>query len=124
LKRSVAIFLLVIYVGASTEIHELANVPSLFLHYQEHKGLDTDITFAEFLELHYIGNHNDQTHHHERLPFKQEHSEAVHMTVALVTEVTIAQLTFHTQANKVTVIYVSQFHPSSISGGIWQPPRC
>lgn len=123
MKRFIAIFLLVIYVGASTEIHELANFPSLFLHYQEHKGFDINITFTEFLALHYIGTHNDQTHHHERLPFKQKHGDAINMPLALVTDVTIAQFTICTQANKVAVIYVSQFHPSSISGGIWQPPR-
>ncbi|MBL7788994.1 MAG: hypothetical protein JNL75_04080 [Chitinophagales bacterium] len=61
-------FILFIYVFASTPFLELVKLPQLYTHYIDHKKENQQMTFTEFLYLHY----GDEAHaeDHNSLPFK------------------------------------------------------
>ncbi len=69
LKRALSILFLLVYINSFTELHEVLRLPILLEHYSEHKKLSQEISFWDFLELHYK---TDVAHdeHDNQLPFK------------------------------------------------------
>ncbi len=68
-KRIFAVALLLLYVNSYTEFHETLRLPILLEHYSEHRQLVNDMSFWEFLVMHYKTDvaHDD---HDNSLPFK------------------------------------------------------
>jgi len=60
------------------KVIELGKIPALIEHFQQHKVQRSQLSFNEFLFMHYVGDDaNDQDNNSdEKLPFKstQEHS--------------------------------------------------
>lgn len=68
----IAIYLLVLSFLPSMHAQELAKIPILIQHYQEHKQQSTSpIGIIEFLNLHYNDSNHDAQDPHEDLPFHQ-----------------------------------------------------
>ena len=70
LKRLIAIGLLSCILLSGTEIHQLSALPALFKHYVEHCRNDKDLSFVDFLTLHYSSAADHQDNDHHNLPFK------------------------------------------------------
>jgi hypothetical protein len=76
MKSFIAMALALLFVGESffprgLAMSEISKVYELIEHFQEHLvEIGDDISFAEFLWMHYnpASDHEDASHHHERLP--------------------------------------------------------
>jgi hypothetical protein len=121
LKRFIAIGLLLLYVNSNTELHEMMRVPVLFEHYSHHKQLVSDISFWEFLAMHYKTDVSHDADDNE-LPFK----DPAHSFTASVIALPVIKLEL-IETKRITlvthsVIYQETFIASHLSD-IFQPPR-
>jgi hypothetical protein len=120
-KRLVAALFLFTYISSTTEFHEVLRLPLLFEHYAEHKIKVNDLTFWEFLTMHYKTDvaHDD---HDNQLPFKVPGHEFTASIVALPTpKVSLIEPTL-----SVKVTHTSSYreaHFESQLQDIFQPPR-
>lgn len=83
-RHSTGLFLLVLYLAAATPLAELAKLPVLFEHFQEHRQESPDISVLDFFRIHYFnGNNRDADFSRDmQLPFKT--LEASSFVLALV----------------------------------------
>jgi hypothetical protein len=81
-KKLIAVLFLFTYISSITEFHETLRLPLLFEHFAEHKAKVSDLTFWEFLSMHYK---TDVAHdeHDNQLPFKVPGHEFTASIVAL-----------------------------------------
>jgi hypothetical protein len=120
-KRKIIFGLLLVYLVSSTEVHELLRLPLLVRHYQEHREQVTDITFWQFLAMHYETDvpHDDQD---TRLPFKTCH----HSLASTALAVTSQRITLTIPLPVVVKMGLSPDHSvpnASYLEEIFQPPR-
>ena len=121
MKQKLVILLLSLYLIASTEFHQVLSLPLLVEHYVEHHEQVNDMTFWEFLVLHYKTDvpHDDQD---MRLPFKDCHHSLTAQSIAMpVQKISLTQL-IPIQGDRPLSFDHSQFH-SSYLGEIFQPPK-
>ena len=121
MKSKIVIALLASYLLASTEFHQVLKLPLLFKHYNEHQAQAEDLTFWEFLVLHYESDvaHDDQD---MRLPFKDcHHSLTTQFTALPVQKITLDPMTLLKDEHLHSFNH-DQFH-SSFLDEIFQPPR-
>lgn len=64
--------MLPVYLFTGTEFHELFRVPHLFSHFLEHRAEHDGQSFAEYLNLHYAGEHAHDPRHAD-LPYGCKH---------------------------------------------------
>ena len=72
MRKLAAIFIVVVYLFGATEASQLLKLPVLVQHYYEHKAGNKSVTLARFLQMHYMGqddNDNDNLRDMQ-LPFK------------------------------------------------------
>lgn len=122
MKRLISIGLISFYVISFTEVHQLIRLPLLVVHFVEHKALSKDITFFEFLELHY----STETAHDDRdmeLPFKDCSHCVATQTVVLPDFKIDFQQEIVAFAFQVHTVFYKKFIPSSYLSEIWQPPK-
>jgi hypothetical protein len=122
MKRGFAILMLMLYLVANTELHQLAKLPAFFEHYQVHKTKDPGVDLLAFTILHYIKG-DGQDARHEQLPFKSADCHIASVLIAAPPEefVELAckdSYTMPSKAGYTCPLTVSEFHFS-----IWQPPR-
>ncbi len=128
MKKYVSIFLLTIFLFSATEVHQFLKLPSLVEHFSEHKLQNTDISFFDFLYLHYmIANVYDADYDKDmKLPFKTcdhigftspilLHAKQLFISnyVQLLIPTELASKIFE-QPNFISSTYLSS---------IWQPPK-
>jgi len=122
MKRIFSIVLISFYIVSFTEVHQLIRLPLLAVHFIEHKALSKDITFFEFLELHY----STETAHDDRdmeLPFKDcSHCVASQTVVLPCFKIELKQDAM-AYASPVYTVFYKKFIPSSHLSEIWQPPK-
>jgi hypothetical protein len=119
--RLLAISLLALYINSYTELHEALRLPVLFEHYAEHKLQVSDMSFWEFLVMHYKSNvsHDD---HDGQLPFKVPG----HSFVASAIAIPVAKIVFKETPVQSEVIHFSFYEETTHSSylqKIFQPPR-
>src|SRR5690242_19308164 len=120
MRRSVAIGLLVLHLGLFTEMREMLLLPILVEHYLEHRELVPEMSFLQFLAMHYKTDvPHDATD--MKLPFKDSnHSCACPAFMTpdqrLPVEVVVTDRPAHSSN------YIS-FIASSGLDEIFQPPR-
>jgi hypothetical protein len=126
LKRLLIIFTLGLYLASATEARELLKMPLLIKHYQEHKAGKSEISFTEFILVHYINleEHGAEDAHDHSLPFKA-HDNCHTLSLLLG-----GWPAFSGYALKPTVQELEEkvFHECntccfSFSAPIWQPPK-
>jgi hypothetical protein len=122
LKRFLALSLLVLYINSYTEFHEALRLPVLLEHYAEHKQQVKDMSFWEFLVMHYKSDvsHDSQDN---RLPFK----DRGHSFTAPVMALPIQKIALKEESTPLTEInhsstYAAAYIASHLSD-IFQPPR-
>lgn len=121
-----AIFVFVILLKAlmpAMNTAELARVPLLLEHYQEHLKSDQSLTFLDFLILHYSNkdHHNKDHAKHSKLPFGNLHHQPVSIQLwyADIYVVVIPELMTKLYS---TVLSVGKLL-SIFKFSVWQPPR-
>ena len=114
LKKILAIGLLLLYINSNSELHELLRLPVLFEHFAEHKKLVGDISFWEFLSLHYSTNVSHDAHDNQ-LPFKDiNHSFSVSIFVMPLSGVSL----------KDNYFVASVTHDNAYQGAYFTSPLC
>lgn len=84
MKRYIFFLATILFLGSSTELHELARIPALLKHYSHHRSENPSLSLLDFLKLHYAGNHPDDNDESEDkgLPFKSGES-MIHTDIPL-----------------------------------------
>jgi len=72
MKPAIAKFLIAIYLFSFTPLKELNRVPLLFLHYAQHLEEDSNMTIAQFFDMHYMHDivFDEDYEQDMQLPFK------------------------------------------------------
>lgn len=108
---------------STTELYQLLKLPVLIEHYHEHKAQNEEMSFIDFLSLHYnqAFDHDNQDH---KLPFKSHDSNICASLVAFVPSPFVIILTkpINFEERKISVFKPSYFS-FSIVNPIWQPPK-
>lgn len=107
------------------DLHDLAKIPTLIEHFNEHRSKSLGFSFLDFLSLHYgsEANHHDKEEHskHTGLPFKSSDCTFTH-TMIMVTHVHDGQASQLVSVIRYTNSYQSAFS-AEFSQSIWQPPK-
>ncbi len=117
------------YLFSTTELHQLLKMPMLAQHFQEHKERNTELTFVDFLYMHYSqpDDHDADSDKDQKLPFKTHDN-----CISFLTAVYIAPAPIHEfiSKEKQTYFFEKQSHfqkniclTSSFLSNIWQPPK-
>ncbi|MBK5279986.1 MAG: hypothetical protein JJE09_14095 [Bacteroidia bacterium] len=120
-KRLVAIGLLFSFLVSFTEFSEVLRLPLLIEHFTEHKSKVDDLSFWQFLVMHYETDvaHDDQD---MSLPFKDCNHSLTAQTVSLPSQkITLTEL-----LEKTSIIHTSFYllhEPKLLAGDIFQPPK-
>lgn len=126
LKKLLAIFTLSVYLLSTTELSELLKLPLLIEHYHEHKCSAPDLSFKDFLVLHYNNHleghaHNDDYEKDMQLPFIT-HSGFMGIAVVVPKMVSLADSHSGDESDKPVVVN-DPFAQRLMVSQIWQPPR-
>lgn len=73
MRKSISIFLAILLLNGSTELHQFLRIPLLIAHFKDHRSEEPGMTLSGFLKLHYSANtadkdSDDQQDH--QLPFR------------------------------------------------------
>lgn len=126
MQKSIATILLAVtFLGSMMDLHDLARLPRLIEHYKEHASKSPDVSFIDFLNLHYgseAERHDKEEHQeHTSLPFKNPDCTYTH-TLTVVPQFNAPEI-----AQVVSVVTYSNFYQSAFSSefsqSIWQPPK-
>ena len=109
------------YFTSFTEVHELLRLPVLLEHFEEHKSQVNDMSFVDFLLMHYKTDvaHDDQDN---QLPFKVPgHSFTAISMVLPPLKMTLTDVPPSTELS-YTFDYQESYFSSSLQA-IFQPPK-
>ncbi|MES2519798.1 MAG: hypothetical protein V4585_16905 [Bacteroidota bacterium] len=128
MKKIIAISLVLFYQMATTELYQLLKLPFLIEHFMEHSQQNKDITFFDFIYLHYT-EADDKDGDYEKdmkLPFKT-HNSSVSTNIVAFVENTIVNIKLNFKPIfvelKSLIICKKVFFASSYLSNIWQPPK-
>lgn len=119
--RFAAIGLFVLYLVSFTEFREVLRLPLLVEHYGEHKNQVAEMSFLEFLVMHYESDvaHDDQDN---RLPFKDcSHSFIGQVVMLPIQKISLTE-GLVINASSYQFFYL-QHEPKLIAADIFQPPK-
>ncbi|MFB9863352.1 hypothetical protein [Rufibacter immobilis] len=125
MKIRVIFFAVYLFLGSllpNSDLHELSKISDLLQHYQTHVALNGQLSFSEFLHMHYQGSENTSSEKHDRLPLKQMGNSAYDYFVAMP----LLQPSFQLQETQEPQHYLSHPQPrvaDAFTGSIWQPPQ-
>ncbi len=109
------------YLTSFTEVHELLRLPVLLEHFEEHKSQVNDMSFVDFLLMHYKTEvaHDDQDN---QLPFKVPGHSFAAISVGLpVQKINLSDVSPQIILSN-TFDYTESFFSSSLQA-IFQPPK-
>lgn len=113
------------FLSSTTELHELLKLPNLVYHFFEHRSEHSETSFTQFLQIHFLqehNNHKDSGHDKGCLPFQGEHYHPVqllHFYANNNTDFGLIPL-----SSSLKTQYFSQSFPASVYlANIWQPPK-
>lgn len=121
MRRSLSVFLLLMYVVSFTEFHQALRLPLLVEHYQEHRAMAGELSFWDFLVLHYKTDvaHDDRD---MRLPFKDCGHSLSTFSIALLSAAFTIQPSEALTSSDHQSFYISHMPPLR-AGDIFQPPK-
>jgi hypothetical protein len=119
--RFATISLILFYLVSFTEFKEVLRLPMLVQHYSEHKEQVTEMSFFEFLAMHYKTDvaHDD---HDNQLPFKDCNHSFVGQIVMLPIQKMALVERVETNSTSYQFFYL-QHEPKLICAEIFQPPK-
>lgn len=100
---------------------ELCKLPSLVGHYTEHKLESKNLSFTDFILMHYneTSNHRNEENH-EDLPLFHTCCGSV---VLFVTENVFQNVTWITEPQQMPVTFIPNHYNYNFHHTIFQPPR-
>ena len=124
MKKQLIIGLISIHFFGNTEIGQLLSIPQLITHYFQHSRLDPDLSFFEFLNMHYVGDDGTAADDHEdsKLPYHHSHSNTFNIIISSLPKVDFEGAIFNQNQKE----YGSRLlfgNPSEHVLLILQPPR-
>jgi hypothetical protein len=126
LKKTIAIFLVAIYLLATTQLSELFKLPLLVQHFNEHKQENLSLSFIDFLKIHYAHGSTKVADYDEdmKLPFKSVSTINITAIEFCATFFIVKQLpVLYFQINQQKFTDYSFSYSSAILTSIWQPPK-
>ncbi|WP_192823018.1 hypothetical protein [Rufibacter sp. LB8] len=106
----------------NSDLHELSKVSYMLQHYQTHVALNGQLSFTEFLHMHYQGEENTRSENHDQLPLKQMGNSAYDYFVAM--PMFQSPFRVNTAPEPQQFIPLTQPRvPDAFTGSIWQPPQ-
>ncbi|HLZ16345.1 MAG TPA: hypothetical protein VKQ08_04870 [Cyclobacteriaceae bacterium] len=121
MSRMLAISFLLLYINSNTEVHEMLRLPILLEHFSQHKKLVSDISFWDFLVMHYESDVNHDSDDNQ-LPFKDPGHSFTAPTLALPIHKMVLKETVVLAEVDHSFFYHETFIASHLSD-IFQPPR-
>ena len=129
MRKTVVLFFLLGYIFSATEMGELLKINVLLHHYTEHKTRSKELTFSEFLFIHYVTPHENDGDNDEngKLPFQSNTDQAtVNSFFQIIEPSCLYSISFIQQIecdsknefNRENLVLKSSFLAS-----IWQPPK-
>lgn len=126
LKSYIAISLLFLYISSTTEFHELLKVPVLIGHFMEHRSENKDLSFWDFIFMHYAqGQVKDADYDKDmRLPFKSlpELTCSIPM-MAVIPGLQHSEVKLFLLKERMRNYRKDLFITADFSSYIWQPPK-
>jgi hypothetical protein len=110
---------------SATELNQFFKLPILFEHFSEHKTENKNITFLEFLKIHYQGNHAPASDDlkDKKLPFKSQGNSFSTQIFAVLPAFSEIEIPLFSDNKKNIAIYKNLFVPTFKLESIWQPPK-
>lgn len=123
MKKITAIFLLLTYITAFCELHELLKLPFLLEHFSEHRAKNADMSIVDFFYIHYIDQlkKTDDFQDDMKLPFRQADCSGIAVISFEQPEIFSIESP-PVQNQKFKTFYNSGFS-SAYKFKIFQPPR-
>lgn len=125
MKKTLSIIILFAYLSSYTEFRELLKLPLLLEHYSEHNSKDINLSFSDFLYMHYIHAHDadGDDEKDKNLPFKSHNGCSSNFSSNLYAQQqTIDIKPFITELINSISCSEDYYYPS-FSASIWQPPK-
>lgn len=124
-KKIIALILFAVYIISSTELREMAKLPVLIQHFNEHQALNERITFAEYLTDHYNNlPHTDNDEERDnQLPFKRVDSNILFSPVIPASGFVELRKPVLPEPSGRKFPRLNAPIPSATGSKIWQPPR-
>ncbi len=125
MKKTIAILFISLFVLSNTELNQFFKLPVLFEHFSEHKTENKNITFLQFLKIHYQGNHAPDSDDlkDKRLPFKSQGNSFSTQIFAVLPAFSEIEISLFSDNKKSIAFYKNQFVPTFKLESIWQPPK-
>ncbi len=123
MKKIILVISSILFLGSSTELHELIRLPLLLEHYYQHRSDDPYLSLFDFLKIHYSGQHpndNDDNDDNE-LPFKSKAS-LTHIDTAVPLRRVPDEKPVFSLAGML-IIHYAEGIPDNTSSSIIHPPR-
>jgi len=107
-----------------TSLSQLLKLPVLFVHFQEHKEIDSRISFLNFLSMHYFGEdmNDDDDEQDMKLPYKSVDSKSLHHAVSPVPRFFHHKVAF-TYYRQPVYHYESDHLSQRALDSLFRPPR-
>ena len=126
MKKYTVILILTAYLFSTTELHQLLKLPIVFEHYYEHKQLNQDISFLDFLDMHYMHGSPLSVDYDQdmKMPFKTI-DKCLNAAIPVIVPQNV-NIAIHQPVQlkiKKRFIMQDEFVPSSYLSRIWQPPK-
>jgi hypothetical protein len=126
MKRFLAVLLSFQLLSGNHLLLELAKIPFLLHHFEEHQSENPNIHFLHFLKMHYA----DETHQqndasrHGDLPLKNVHTHAFEHFVPYAEPILIQFIPFSFHKIQFKQYFIlKSWHDSQNLKSIFQPPR-
>ena len=107
------------------EFVEIIQLPELFIHFKKHKEEKPEMTFLEFLSLHYSDtrHYSSDFKNHQKLPFSKNHHYQL-LSLQAIQQIDTKYFTLDYRLLR-QIVFVYYFEPKTSlhSNAVWQPPR-
>lgn len=120
--KPIAYMLLVLFLFANTEAHELLKLPFLVEHFVSHNNSESQ-SVVDFLNEHYGNSSESKDGEHSKLPFKTHHSVSgllvaeLHQVPSIITD-PIVPASYSPEGFKIVHHTLHNYLDT-----IWQPPK-
>jgi hypothetical protein len=124
MSKKLAILLLSVHLMGNTELGQLLKFPQLVNHFIQHRQENTDLSFVEFLVMHYAGDDGtkEDDDYDRQLPCHNVNQSTVNIAYSpMVNETPLIKDFFFTQ-NEYSDNMLSVTFPKHVTL-ILQPPR-
>ncbi len=107
-----------------TEFHEAIKFKNLIAHFSEHKKINQNISFLDFIEQHYTNNEHTSSHHanDDNLPLKNIDCLSVVSHFTPIDYPIWQKKHFYSLKIKNNV-FDEFFISQNLKNSIWQPPK-